>query len=479
NEERSDASTKADFRSICSVGPFLDWRPGEKIDIEVALAVQRCDYTQSIDDPADPSRGNPQRYAAIVRNAIETQKTFRGGPVAARPDEATPDAIGRESGLIAAPGTSYELADCRDPEGSTRVVNDNGYTWFDLDCNYCTGSVGLGRRSWLAAAPPPNPHTRFTPGDQQVTLEWDNRSEYTPDPSSGLLDFKAYRLWKASNFTRPVGTSGPGDELWALLAEFELFDENRPLIDSLDTDQDGRFDAISRTWPILLNAQNHQRLLPVDLPPLTGAGGDTVFTIGDRPYLDERGAPHVARGIKVPHYPVGRYRFVDRNVLNGFVYFYSIAGKDSTGQRDVNGGRGTLAEQEGRRAAVEGDGVVPQASQGLRAGQVYVVPNPYRGRAQWDLSPSASDPTGTHVDFFNMPNGAWTLRIFTISGDLVQTLRHTDLQVNGRPQQETPEDGQATWNLISRNGQDVASGIYMFSVQSGLGTSQGRFVLIR
>ena len=38
--------------------------------------------------------------------------------------------------------------------------------------------------------------------------------------------------------------------------------------------------------------------------------------------------------------------------------------------------------------------------------------------------------------------------------------------VSGKPQQETADDGQATWNLISRNGQDVVSGIYMFSVES-------------
>ena len=103
-------------------------------------------------------------------------------------------------------------------------------------------------------------------------------------------------------------------------------------------------------------------------------------------------------------------------MLNGFVYFYSVAGKDSTGQRDVNGGRGTLAEQEGRRAAIEADGVTPQSAQGTAASQVYVVPNPYRGSAQWDLTPNAADPTGTHVDFFNMPAGQWTLRIFTDRG---------------------------------------------------------------
>jgi len=168
-------------------------------------------------------------------------------------------------------------------------------------------------------------------------------------------------------------------------------------------------------------------------------------------------------------------------VLNGFIYFYSVTAKDSTGERDVLGGRGTLAEQEGRRSAVEADGVVPQSATSATGAnkEVYVVPNPYRAHAQWDLTPNAADPTGTHVDFYNMPAGIWALRIFTISGDLVQTIRSTDIQTNGKRQQETPTDGQATWNLISRNGQDVVSGIYLFSVESKSGTQRGKFVIIR
>ena len=46
-------------------------------------------------------------------------------------------------------------------------------------------------------------------------------------------------------------------------------------------------------------------------------------------------------------------------------------------------------------------------------------------------------------------------------------------------QQDTPSDGQARWNLISRNGQDVASGIYLFTVSSQRGAERGKFVIIR
>jgi hypothetical protein len=110
---------------------------------------------------------------------------------------------------------------------------------------------------------------------------------------------------------------------------------------------------------------------------------------------------------------------------------------------------------------------------------VIVVPNPYRGRAAWNLTPSPSDPTGAHIDFMHMPPGPWTLRIFTIAGDLVTVIQNGDLQPNGRPQQESPDDGQASWNLLSRNGQDIASGIYLFSVSAEGFSTRGKFVVIR
>jgi hypothetical protein len=133
---------------------------------------------------------------------------------------------------------------------------------------------------------------------------------------------------------------------------------------------------------------------------------------------------------------------------------------------------------------------------------VWVVPNPYRGLARlqdrpsaWDLTPNASDPTGTHIDFMGMPPGTWTLRIYTVSGDLVQTIHSTDAVNESvrapvtddlgvtRPgyvrQQDTANDGQASWNLISRTGQDIVSGIYIFTVESREGTQRGKFVVIR
>src|SRR5262249_41480271 len=127
-------------------------------------------------------------------------------------------------------------------------------------------------------------------------------------------------------------------------------------------------------------------------------------------------------------YPVGRYQYVDREVKNGFLYFYSVTAFDSTYDNSVT------TELGGRRSAVEAEGVVPEAAVDANGKKgVWVVPNPYRGYARlqdrpssWDLTPHATDPTRTHIDFMGLPRGGWTIRVYTVAGDLVQTIRSTD-----------------------------------------------------
>ena len=47
-------------------------------------------------------------------------------------------------------------------------------------------------------------------------------------------------------------------------------------------------------------------------------------------------------------------------------------------------------------------------------------------------------------------------------------------------QADSVNDGEARWNLISRNGQDVVSGIYLFTVELGGSVKhRGKFVIIR
>ena len=466
-----DGNEINDYSSVFSVGPFLHMQPNESVSMQWALAVAQIDYTT-------PRDNLKKRYPKMITNAVNAQLTYRGSyEIRQGIDVPGPEDFGRETCLKKVPGGPTQFADCQDPEGTFRPLLDNQCTWFDLDCNYCTGVPGYVLKRWTASAPPPNPDLKLEPHDRSVTLQWDNKSEATPDPVQGDFDFKGYKIWKAANWTRPVGSSGPGDDLWSLLATYFYYDAAlNPLI---VRDSTGALDTLKQN--LFLNRETGQIIYPNDIPCQEKEGQPGVCDVAQAKKFafTAAGRDTTIDPYFVTRYPVGRYTYVDNNVLNGFLYFYSVTAFDSTG-------RGALvAEQEGRQAAVEGEGVVPQnafASSGPSAngGKPYVVPNPYRGRADWDLTPNATDPTGTHVDFFNLPADWTQVRIYTVSGDLVQILRPTDAQTNGHPQRESPTDSQASWNLISRNGQDVVSGIYIFSVESQGGkTTQGKFTVIR
>jgi hypothetical protein len=177
-------------------------------------------------------------------------------------------------------------------------------------------------------------------------------------------------------------------------------------------------------------------------------------------------------------FAIGRYSFVDKNVLNGFPYFYSIV--------PVSVVPGNTPEDDivlsGTPGATNSQVVYPRADAQTGQDKVFVVPNPYHAGAQWDLVPREEDPTGTKVMFHNLPLTKGTIHIFTLAGDLVQNIPFdgvppSDLQFGRDP--VTEGQGEVGWNLISRNGQSIVSGIYLFSVDTDLGQQVGKFVIIK
>ncbi|MDE3058754.1 MAG: T9SS type A sorting domain-containing protein [Bacteroidota bacterium] len=106
-----------------------------------------------------------------------------------------------------------------------------------------------------------------------------------------------------------------------------------------------------------------------------------------------------------------------------------------------------------------------QAPAVAKLGKVYVAPNPLivtNGLG-------GSDPNGEVTDrlqFFGLTKDC-TIRIFSYSGQLVQTIHHHQ-DAYGNP-----------WYQISRNNQLLASGVYFFVVEdAGGATTHGKFVII-
>ncbi len=99
----------------------------------------------------------------------------------------------------------------------------------------------------------------------------------------------------------------------------------------------------------------------------------------------------------------------------------------------------------------------------------YVVPNPYVGAASFEAERFAISGRGERrLEFRNLtPN--CTIRIYTIRGELVQTLYH-----------DGSNNGFVAWDLRSKDNLDVAPGLYIFHVDGeALGSHIGKFAIIK
>ncbi len=100
---------------------------------------------------------------------------------------------------------------------------------------------------------------------------------------------------------------------------------------------------------------------------------------------------------------------------------------------------------------------------------ILVVPNPYVGAASWEPQPTSVGRGDRLIYFIHLPHQC-TIRIYTISGHLVQTLQH----------QAGIDNGQEAWNLISRDGMDIAFGVYVYHVDApDIGTYIGKFAIVK
>lgn len=99
--------------------------------------------------------------------------------------------------------------------------------------------------------------------------------------------------------------------------------------------------------------------------------------------------------------------------------------------------------------------------------EIYAVPNPYRTGSTQFSAPNYHNYPDNKVRFVNVPSDC-EVRIYTLSGDLVQTL------------QNRGGTGVVEWDARNRGGEDVSSGVYIFRVEKDTGESMyGRLVVIR
>lgn len=104
---------------------------------------------------------------------------------------------------------------------------------------------------------------------------------------------------------------------------------------------------------------------------------------------------------------------------------------------------------------------------------ILVAPNPYRGSADWERL----DYEG-RISFFNLPKRC-TIYIHSITGELVDIMYH-NVSGDDSPDPAGNETGGERWDMLTSNGQSIASGIYIYRVISdNYGEKIGKFAIVK
>jgi hypothetical protein len=465
-----NSDTPNDYKILLAAGPFF-LAPWQTQHIDFAFV---CG--EGLDAMLDAAASAAVVYQGIFWDADDDSETGTNG---------------RES-LVIGPFDEWYPDPCAYPDLVLEL--EPGETcWSNLDCfeedwlytyrscytppgvnkgRYMTGKLGKETRlNWVTGSAPPPPNLRLVPQDRSILLLWDNFSEITPDPATLELDFEGYQVWRADDWHRPYGTttqSGPTADLWHLVEMRDLVNGILPDVDFIRPFEQGgwaytpladmpdRQAYISMFENILLNAPLDTVTCP---PELSEEVCDTIEALARYNLGFERGKRY--------------YKYIDTEVKNGLPYFYSVIAYDHVIQNGQPVERGRF-----NSPASNFNFVTPlsdaQSVEEFDEREVYVVPNPVtRDRIDpWRMSPNNSDPSGIKCEFHNLPRCRNTVRIYTVAGDLVQTLTHDG----------TKGHGTLVWNLLSRNGQEITSGVYLFSVEPGDGRfprTIGKFVVIR
>jgi len=116
----------------------------------------------------------------------------------------------------------------------------------------------------------------------------------------------------------------------------------------------------------------------------------------------------------------------------------------------------------------------PEASssyENINLSNIKVVPNPYIAATAIEsaLPPGISSGRGERkVEFQNVPNDA-IIKIYNIRGQHIRTLKHDG----------NIFDGSISWNLRTTENMDIAYGVYLYVVQSLVGSKKGKIAIIK
>lgn len=366
---------------------------------------------------------------------------------------------------------------------------------------------GDGVPDWRGPGPPYPPEFDLTSQPAAITLRWSGEfSELQRDPLSGRRDFEGYRVY-TGRFDR--------DDQYSLVASWDIEDYKRFAFDP----EGNRWVQVSHPFTIpqwremLGDAAFDPREYAV--PSLIEAYRDTVtdtvrntagaiirvvtrerhsyweredYNRGNEYFENDVWVRNAIQRVAVRDTVVGEdtlryglYEVTIGNLNPAVPLFFAVTAFDygnyEVGLEPLESSPSNNSEYA--HPIYSTDVVVDS---GLR---VSVYPNPYK--SVYD-GPSGERTTyyregyegrgirkfeeqDRRIWFVNLPERA-TIRIYSLDGDLIRAIHHPDPFLTKYP-------SAVGWDLVSRNVQAVTSGIYIWRVDSELGTQMGKLVIIK
>jgi len=174
-----------------------------------------------------------------------------------------------------------------------------------------------------------------------------------------------------------------------------------------------------------------------------------------------------------------RVIFLEPNSKDSLVYtwWYYLTGNDSSGAlRFPAPGDSTIIKlkkpflsNDVFRFTASSAKINKQTAAG-QLNNIKVVPNPYVASARWEIKNPFNSGRGPRSLHFTHLPAQCTIRIFTVSGELVKTIHH-DSAVN---------DGAENWDLLTKDNLGVAYGVYVYHIEApGIGEKIGKFAVIK
>ncbi len=460
-----DIADGYDTRYLFSFGPLADMEPGESTYVTVGYVGGEGFHVNGDDFQRFYNPDNP--------NLFYEKLDFSDFAVNAQWAAWVFDNPGVDTDSSGCFGLFYEV-NCKD------TVNIGGEIVYEnCDTVYYAGD---GVPDFKGPPPPPAPNLDVVAGPGKLTIRWTGqRSELAPDDFTLRRDFEGYRAYVA-DFNTLVS--------YALVASWDLVDfrrydlnpssgrwvqNNDPIrLDTLLMMYGEDFDPLLYPSPEAPFTDEHDSLFYFEPQDWNQAnlsrisGTDTVFNEIQQIAIDS-----VESAVPGVYDYFGVYELILDNLLPSQPYYISVTAFDY-------GNREMLAPLESSPLvnavlsypANSADRVV---AEGLK---VMVYPNPYRisddyrGRGYEDRERSGWSERSRRVHFVNLPERA-KITIFTLDGDIVREFEHEPGGIF------SSSSSTAWWDLITRNTQAVVSGIYIYAVESELGTQLGKIVLIK